>query len=224
MYVRVRECLSSASSTNESSTAVPPHVQCLPVNRSKCDILTSMSTTPSDRSLPMTAREKRAVYMSQLRGSLDSDYRRTERTNNARAMRKKRLENPLYREHERRQNRAHMAAVRRENSQYRQREHEQNRDRMAGKRKILTQSLPPPPSSSSAESPSVTSVYQTLETNLQSSHISFIPYQPNLLACPPGANAKPRTEYELLQQIDEFCRQQEIGSGSDSNSRSTSSC
>jgi len=51
----------------------------------------------------LTSKDKRTIYMSQLRGSIDSEYRRFERENNARAMRKKRLENPLYREHERRQ-------------------------------------------------------------------------------------------------------------------------
>jgi hypothetical protein len=103
---------------------------------------------------PLTSREKRAVHMSQLRGSINSEYRRLERENNARAMRKKRSDDPNYREHERRQNRAHMAEIRRENAEYRQREHLKNRHL-------------------------INSIYQTLETNLQSSHISFIPYQTN---------------------------------------------
>jgi hypothetical protein len=51
----------------------------------------------------LTSKDKRAIYMSQLRGSIDSEYRRIQRQNNVRAMRKKLLENPLYREHERRQ-------------------------------------------------------------------------------------------------------------------------
>ena len=76
----------------------------------------------------------------ELRGSVDSEYRHLERENNARAMRKKRLENPVYREHERRQNRAHMAELRRENSEYRQREHIKNRHRMALKRSLISPS------------------------------------------------------------------------------------
>ncbi len=155
-----------------------------------------------------TSKEKHAGYMSQIRGSIDSEYRRLERENNARAMRKKRLENPLYREHERRQNRAHMAEIRRVNSEYREREHIKNRHRMALKRRLISQN-------SSKTNERINSIYQTLENNLQSSHISFIPYQSNMTKQP--------NEYELLQQIDEYCRQQDTRSSSDSNSRSTSS-
>jgi hypothetical protein len=178
----------------------------------------------------LTSKEKRAVYMSQLRGSIDSEYRRIERENNARAMRKKRLENPIYREHERRQNRTHMAEIRRENSQYRQREHIQNRHRMSLKRNLLSQTSPNMINSTKSTSINnsnnmIDSIYQILENNLQSSHISFVPYQSNVdyyqrLA---NNNNKQRTEYEFLQQIDEYCRQQDMGSSSDSNSRSTTS-
>jgi len=171
----------------------------------------------------LTSKRKRAIYMSQLRGSIDSEYRRIERENNARAMRKKRLENPLYREHERCQNRAHMAEIRRENSEYRQREHIKNRHRMALKRTLLSQT-----SSKTTSSNMINSIYQTLENNLQSSHISFIPYQSNFDYYQRLSNAnKQQNEYEFLQQIDEYCRQQDTGSSSDSNSRSigsTSSC
>jgi hypothetical protein len=122
---------------------------------------------------PLTSREKRAVHMSQLRGSINSEYRRLERENNARAMRKKRSDDPNYREHERRQNRAHMAEIRRENAEYRQREHLKNRHRMSLKRHLISQT------STSINPDLINSIYQTLETNLQSSHISFIPYQTN---------------------------------------------
>ena len=170
----------------------------------------------------LTSKEKRAVYMSQLRGSIDSEYRRIERENNARAMRKKRLENPLYREQERRQNRAHMAEIRRENCQYRQREHIQNRHRMALKRNLLPQTSTKATSINNSNNIR-NSIYQTLENNLQSSHISFIPYQSNVdyYQRLSNNNNTQRTEYEILQQIDEYCRQQEIGSTSDSSSRST---
>ncbi|CAF0763088.1 unnamed protein product [Adineta steineri] len=171
----------------------------------------------------LTSKEKRAIYMSQLRGSIDSEYRRIERENNARAMRKKRLENPLYREQERRQNRAHMAEIRRENSQYRQNEHIKNRHRMELKRNLHPQTLSKTNTSTSNNNNRTISIYQTLENNLQSSHISFIPYQTNIDYYQRLSNNKQLTEYELLQQIDEYCRQQDIGSSSDSNSRSTNS-
>ncbi|CAF1107145.1 unnamed protein product [Adineta ricciae] len=87
----------------------------------------------------LRTREKRALYMVQLRGERDSEYRRIERENNARAMRRKRLEDPLYRENERQRNRARMATIRRENSLYRQQEHLKNRHRMASKRHSLPQ-------------------------------------------------------------------------------------
>jgi len=184
----------------------------------------SMNTNSKEQQL--TSKEKRAIYMSQLRGSMDSDYRRIERENNARAMRKKRLENPHYREHERRQNRAHMAEMRRENSDYRQREHIKNRHRMALKRSLLS------PSSSKTNNTikttsndnMINSIYQTLENNLQLSHISFIPYQSNLDYYQRLSNTnKQQNEYEILKQIDDYCRQQDTGSSSDSNSRSTAS-
>ncbi|CAF1138550.1 unnamed protein product [Adineta steineri] len=171
----------------------------------------------------LTSKEKRAIYMSQLRGSIDSEYRRIERENNARAMRKKRLENPLYREQERRQNRAHMAEIRRENSQYRQNEHIKNRHRMELKRNLHSQTSSKTNTSTSNNNTRTISIYQTLENNLQSSHISFIPYQTNIDYYQRLSNNKQLTEYELLQQIDEYCRQQDIGSSSDSNSRSTNS-
>jgi len=178
----------------------------------------------------LTSKEKRAVYMSQLRGSIDSEYRRIERENNARAMRKKRLENPIYREHERRQNRTHMAEIRRENSQYRQREHIQNRHRMSLKRNLISQTSSNMINSAKSTSINnsnnmIDSIYQILENNLQSSHISFIPYQSNVdyYQRLTNNNNKQQTEYELLQQIDEYCRQQDMGSSSDSNSRSTTS-
>lgn len=157
---------------------------------------------------PLTSKEKRALYMAQLRGSMDSEYRIVERQNNARAMRKKREENAHYRERERRQNRAHMAEIRRQNSEYRQQEHMRNRHRMALKRHLT--------SSTSIDHPhsSINPIYQILENNLQSSHISFIPYQSNTI--------KSNTEYELLQQIDEYCRLHETHSNADSNSRSLS--
>jgi 23S rRNA maturation mini-RNase III len=194
------------------------------------------------------SKEKRAIYMSQLRGSIDSEYRRIERENNARAMRKKRSENPLYREHERRQNRAHMAKMRRDNPQYRQREHVRNRHRMALKRGSLSQTAPSTSTTETNETSLTTtttttsthgpptiaesminSIYQTLENNLQSSHISFVPYQPSSSFRPifeyhhhRRTNNKLRSECELLQQVDEYCRQQhDAGSGSDSNSRGT---
>ena len=167
---------------------------------------------------PLNAKEKRSLYMARLRGSVDSEYRILERQNNARAMRKKRQENPLYRERERLQNRAHMAEIRRQNSEYRQKEHIRNRHRMALKRRLLSQT-----SSSSIDNhphtPSVNPIYQILENNLQSSHISFIPYQSNSHS----TIIKQTSEYELLQQIDEYCRLQDTASNTDSNSRSVTS-
>jgi len=193
-----------------------------------------------------SSKEKRAVYMSQLRGTLDSEYRRIVRENNARAMRKKRLENPVYREHERRQNRAHMAQMRRDNPQYRQREHARNRDRMALKRNSLSQTNLSSNTtteinninSTSNNNPTdniINSIYQTLENNLQSSHISFIPYQSSSSLrsffdyhhqSRRLNNNKSRNECEILQRVDDYCRQQQqhdTGSGSDSNSRTTGS-
>lgn len=187
-------------------------------------------TKESAEKRPLTAKEKRAVYMSRLRGSTDSEYRILERQNNARAMRKKRSENPLYRDRERRQNRAHMAEIRRQNTEYRQREHNQNRQRMALKRRFL------PQTSSSSETtetnnknnnthnPTVNPIYQILENNLQSSHISFIPYQSNFHSLQQlSTTIKQSSEYELLQQIDEYCRLHDLASNMDSNSRSTTS-
>ncbi|CAF1130419.1 unnamed protein product [Adineta steineri] len=182
-----------------------------------------INSTEKNEEQQLTSKEKRAIYMSQLRGSIDSEYRRIERENNARAMRKKRLENPLYREHERRQNRAHMAEIRRENSQYRQNEHIKNRHRMELKRNLHSQISSKTNTSTSNNNNKTISIYQTLENNLQSSHISFIPYQTNIDYYQRLSNNKQLTEYELLQQIDEYCRQQDIGSSSDSNSRSTNS-
>jgi len=70
----------------------------------------------------------------------------------------------------------------------------------------------------------ISSIYQTLENNLQSSHIWFISYQLNLDYYQQISNInKQRNEYELLKQIDEYYQQQDAGSGSDSNSRSTAS-
>ncbi|CAF1222648.1 unnamed protein product [Adineta steineri] len=182
-----------------------------------------INSTEKNEEQQLTSKEKRAIYMSQLRGSIDSEYRRIERENNARAMRKKRLENPLYREQERRQNRAHMAEIRRENSQYRQNEHIKNRHRMELKRNLHSQISSKTNTSTSNNNNRTISIYQTLENNLQSSHISFIPYQTNIDYYQRLSNNKQLTEYELLQQIDEYCRQQDIGSSSDSNSRSTNS-
>ena len=151
----------------------------------------------------LTNREKRAMYMVQLRGERDSEYRRIERENNARAMRRKRLEDPLYRENERQRNRVHMATIRRENSLYRQQEHLKNRHRMALKRQS-------PPSQTN-------SIYKTLENNLQSSHISFIPYETHLQI---SSDPKQRTEYKFLQHIHVFCRQNDILSHSDNDTSS----
>ncbi|CAF1509391.1 unnamed protein product [Adineta ricciae] len=153
----------------------------------------------------LTTREKRAMYMVQLRGERDSEYRRIERENNARAMRRKRLEDPLYRENERQRNRAHMATIRRENSLYRQQEHLKNRHRMASKRHSLPQSA------------GTNSIYKTLENNLQSSHISFIPYQTHFEI---STEPKQRIEYKFLQHIDVFCRQNDITSHSDNDTPS----
>ncbi|CAF3386306.1 unnamed protein product [Rotaria socialis] len=192
----------------------------------------------------LTPKEKRAIYMSRLRGSLDSEYRRIERENNARAMRKKRLENPLYREHERRQNRTHMAEMRRENCDYRQREHIKNRHRMALKRCLHTQTssainntikstttttTTTITTATNSNTNTIHSIYETLENNLQCSHISFIPYQSNfncyqqLLSNNNNNNNKQRSEYEFLQQIDAYCRQHDTRSSSDSNSHSAGS-
>ncbi|CAF1004323.1 unnamed protein product [Adineta ricciae] len=154
----------------------------------------------------LTTREKRAMYMVRLRGERDSEYRRIERENNARAMRRKRLEDPLYRENERQRNRAHMARIRRENSLYRQQEHLKNRDRMASKRHSL---LPQPAQTNS--------IYKTLENNLQSSHISLISYQTHFEI---STDPKQRTEYQFLQHIDVFCRQNGITSHSDNDTPS----
>ncbi|CAF2394047.1 unnamed protein product [Rotaria sp. Silwood2] len=180
----------------------------------------------------LTSKEKRAIYMSQLRGSIDSEYRRIERENNARAMRKKRSENPLYREHERLQNRTHMAEIRRKNSEYRQQEHIKNRHRMASKRSLHSETSSRTNNAKKSTSTNnnnnnnniINSIYQTLENNLQSSHISFIPYQTNFDCYQQlSNNTKQRSEYELLHQIDEYCRQHDTGSSSDSNSRSADS-
>ena len=173
----------------------------------------------------LTSKEKRAIHMSELRGSIDSEYRRVERENNARAMRKKRLENPLYREHERRQNRSHMADIRRQNTEYRQREHIKNRHRMALKRGLHSQTLSNNDNSikttSVINNNIINSIYETLESNLQSSHISFIPYQSNFDLY--QRSSQQQTEYEILHQIDEYCRQQNNLSSLDSNSTSSTS-
>ncbi len=190
----------------------------------------SMNTNSKEKieEQELTSKEKRALYMSQLRGSIDSEYRRIERENNARAMRKKRLENSLYREHERRQNRTRMAEMRRENTEYRQKEHMKNRHRMALKRNLISQTSLENNNNNTRKTTSnnntINSIYQTLENNLQSSHISFIPYQSNSDSYQQLSNInKQRNEYEILKQIDEYCRQQDTGSSSDSNSRSTAS-
>jgi hypothetical protein len=217
-----------------SSSLIPPYHQNL------YDILVKTIATTQQQSMntnqieinneveesQVSSKEKRATYMSQLRGSCDSEYRRMERENNARAMRKKRSENPLYREQERRQNRAHMAEIRRDNSEYRQKEHNKNRHRMALKRNLLSQPSINNDSTrtTSMNSNVINSIYQTLEINLQSSHISFIPYQSSSsIQQRRSNNNKRRNEVEFLEQIDEYCRQQDTGSSSDSNSRSTTS-
>lgn len=179
---------------------------------------------------PLTTKSKRANYMSKLRGDRDSEYRRIERENNAKAMRRKRREDPAYREHERRQNRVHMAELRRENAEYRQREHEKNRHRMALKRNVTTREISSQDNQIELETnrndPMINSIYQTLENNLQAAHISFIPYQTScstLTFDPQRRNSsKQKSEFEFLQQVDEFCRQEEKNS---SNNRTTlSSC
>ena len=153
----------------------------------------------------LTTREKRAMYMVRLRGERDSEYRRIERENNARAMRRRRLEDPLYRENERQRNRAHMATIRRENSLYRQQEHLKNRHQKVSKH----HSLPKPVQTNS--------IYKTLENNLQSSHISFIPYQTHFEI---STDPQQRTEYKFLQHIDVFCRQNDSASHSDNDAPS----
>ena len=217
------------------------------------EITVKNETSLIESSSTLTGRAKRAHYMSQLRGPVDSEYRRIERENNARAMRRKRLENSAYREHERRQNRVHMAELRRDNPEYRQKEHLKNRHRMALKRSVSS----PNTSKISSNDPKITlqtnnsnrnitenvlnSIYQTLEHNLQAAHISFIPYQSSCSfqsdndqqqqqqQLEKRTNTKRRTEFDLFQQVDEYCRQQEMTcSSSDSSSRSiassTSSC
>ena len=186
------------------------------------------NTRDSTEKQTSTAKEKRAMYMSRLRGSTDSEYRVLERQNNARAMRKKRSENPLYRERERRQNRAHMAEIRRQNTEYRQREHIQNRQRMELKRRFLSQtsasSVNNETTNTTHHPPTINPIYQILENNLQSSHISFIPYQSNFHSLQQlSTTLKQSSEYELLQQIDEYCRLHDLASNTDSNSRSTTS-
>lgn len=203
----------------------------------------SMSPNPSSTNTeaPTSPKEKRSGYMSQLRGSNNSEYRRIERENNARAMRKKRLENPIYRENERRQNRSHMAELRRDNPEYRQREHAKNRHRMALKRSVVS-----PTSSKAADHPItlaadsaratpvndhvINSIYRTLENNLQSSHISFVPYQPSSALQSDDDRRqqrlnhnKRRSEFEFFQQVDEYCRQHDTGSSLDGLSRSAGS-
>ena len=202
-----------------------------------------MSPNPNSTNTnePTSPKEKRSSYMSQLRGANNSDYRRIERENNARAMRKKRLENPVYRENERRQNRTHMAEMRRDNPEYRQREHAKNRHRMALKRSLLSPTSPKAldhPPTLAADSARATpvndhvinSIYRTLENNLQSSHISFVPYQPSSALQSDDDrhqqrlnDNKRRSEFEFLQQVDEYCRQHDTGSSSDSFSRSAGS-
>lgn len=167
--------------------------------------------------LQLKSKEKRAFYMSQVRGAIDSQYRRIERENNARAMRKKRLENSLYRERERCQNRAHMAEIRRHNAEYRQREHIQNRLRMALKRSLTSKKNDT--TTTTSDNKMIDSIYQTLEDNLQSSHISFIPYEINLNFNQQSSDDnKQRNEYELVQQIYEYYHKQNSSSNSDSNS------
>ena len=203
---------------------------------------TQAKTEPVTGESLSSSKTKRAHYMSQLRGENNSEYRRIERENNARAMRRKRSENPIYREQERRQNRAHMAEMRRDNPEYRQKEHVKNRHRMAVKRRSLSQSSTKTSpddrqtdihssSTTSINESVITSIYQTLENNLQSAHISFIPYQtacsfPSNVECQEklfNTNHKRRTEYEFLKQVDEYCRQQETASSTESFSRSAGS-
>ena len=202
----------------------------------------STNETPTRTESPtvesrLSSKTKRAHYMSQLRGANNSEYRRIERENNARAMRRKRSENPVYREHERRQNRVHMAEMRRGNADYRQQEHTKNRHRMAVKRRVLSQSSPKTSPNDrqtdlhSTSATSINTIYQTLENNLQSAHISFIPYQttcsfPSTVDCQEklfNTNHKRRTEFEFLQQVDEYCRQQGTVSSAESFSRSAGS-
>lgn len=208
--------------------------------------MSTNETSAKTESVPVesfsSSKTKRAHYMSQLRGENNSEYRRVERENNARAMRRKRSENPIYREQERQQNRAHMAEMRRGNPEYRQKEHVKNRHRMAVKRRSLSQSSTKrspddrqtdihSSSTTSSNESVITSIYQTLENNLQSAHISFIPYQtacsfPSTVECQEklfNTNHKRRTEYEFLQQVDEYCRQQETASSAESFSRSAGS-
>ena len=181
----------------------------------------------------LSTKEKRALYMSRLRGPIDSEYRRIERENNARAMRKKRQENPSYRENERRQNRIHMAEIRRDNSEYRTREHIKNRHRMTLKRNTLSQhvsklstdhtpihidAIDNKIKTNTIDQGVLTSLYQTLENNLQAAHISFIPYHSSHSILPEidssqqisNINCKQKNEYDFLKQIDEFCRRQEV--------------
>lgn len=203
----------------------------------------SMSPNPTSPNTeePILPKEKRTNYMSQLRGANNSEYRRIERENNARAMRKKRLENPVYRENERRQNRSHMAEMRRDNPEYRQREHAKNRHRMALKRGLLSPTSPKasdhpitlaadPAGATPVNDNVINSIYRTLENNLQSSHISFVPYQPSSALQSDDDrhqqrfnHNKRRGEFEFLQQVDEYCRQHDTGSSSDSFSRSAGS-
>lgn len=198
------------------------------VNEEKSMPMNETRAISTDSSTRSTGKTKRAQYMSELRGARDSEYRRIERENNARAMRRKRLEDPAYREHERRQNRLHMAELRRVNAEYREREHLKNRHRMALKRGLAGQNTTKIADASTnidQERNTSHSIYQTLENNLQAAHISFIPYQTSstvLIDAERENPKKPTNEYDILRHVDEYCREEEETGLSNENSSSRS--
>jgi len=127
--------------------------------------------------LSSSSKQKRAYHMARVRAE-NSEYRRIERERNARAMAKKRFENPLYREEERRRNRHHMAKLRRENQFYREQEKIRNSASMAQKRtETSTSTTSTNHQKEENNAKQLPYHYQILETNLNSSHISFIPYK-----------------------------------------------
>ncbi|CAF1045325.1 unnamed protein product, partial [Didymodactylos carnosus] len=147
--------------------------------------------------------------MAKLR-SENPEYRRIERERNAQAMAKLRSENPVYRQQERQRNRLAMAKLR-SNPLYRQQERMRNAQAMALKRSgsITNKTFV-------HESTEIKPYhFQVLETNLNSSHISFVPYKDSLISvpetcCTPDKTSRHALEMARLRSNPEYRHQERI--------------
>ncbi|CAF0746839.1 unnamed protein product [Didymodactylos carnosus] len=156
------------------------------------------------------SKGKHAYHMAKLR-SENPEYRRTERERNAQAMAKLRLENPIYRQQERQRNRIAMAKLR-SNPLYRQQERIRNAQAMALKRSgsITNKAMVV------HDSPEIKPYhFQVLETNLNSSHISFIPYKDSLIqasetCCTQDKTSRHALEMARLRSNPEYRQQERI--------------